>query len=483
MRLTFFISEPTAMMAWRRTLGLGLLGVLSGGVVLFLLFTGRGRLALTLVLIELFVAVATLNVRAAMLAVFAYLIVLGDLRRLLIPLFGWSGTDPLLMVGSMFALVVLAGALVNREIRFNTKLAKGMLVLMGIMILQIFNPKQGGLLVGLAGAMFLIVPICWFWLGRTYATPDFLRTLLYGLVLPMALVAAVYGTYQVFFGYLPHQQHWLEMNWYAGLGDPNNPAPISLFASNTEYGMFISIGTVLAWAAFLKGNRSAGLLVPPLLIAVALTGSRGPLFFSLAMMVGLWAALARSTAVWVLRGALAAVLAAMGLVWSLTSVTQLGLDAHVQARLERQAQEFIHARKGEVEYSSAEKHFMMMVNGYLYPLREPMGLGIGAVTKAALKFGGRGYNTETHLGNSFVALGLLGGVLYHLVWGLLIITALRYWIRTRHLMALAILGVLGVTMANLLNGEAYAVGPLTALCAGAVDRLASGLNQPAKPAE
>lgn len=146
------------------------------------------------------------------------------------------------MVGSAFALVVVAGALVNREIRFDTKLAKWTLALMAIMVLQIFNPKQGGLMVGLAGAMFLIVPICWFWVGRTYATPAFLRTLLYGLVLPMALVAAAYGTYQVFFGYLPHQQRWLEMNWYAGLGDPNNPAPISLFASNTEYGKFISIG-------------------------------------------------------------------------------------------------------------------------------------------------------------------------------------------------------------------------------------------------
>ncbi|WP_397545987.1 hypothetical protein ABUL39_07640 [Rhodothermus marinus] len=472
MRLTFSISNPTATaVSWRRALGLGLLGVLSIGAVLFLLLTGHGRLALTLMLLELFVAMATFNVRVAILAVFAYLIVLGDLRRLLIPLFGWSGTDPLLVVGSAFALVVVAGALVNREIRFDTKLAKWTLVLMAIMVLQIFNPKQGGLMVGLAGAMFLIVPICWFWVGRTYATPAFLRTLLYGLVLPMALVAAAYGTYQVFFGYLPHQQRWLEMNWYAGLGDPNNPAPISLFASNTEYGKFISIGAVLAWAAFLKGNRSAGLLVPPLLVAVALTGSRGPLFFSLAAMVALWAVLSRSTTAWVLRGALAAVLAAVGLVWSLTQATQLGLDPHVQKRLERQAQEFIHARKGEVEYSSAETHFMMMVRGYLYPLKEPLGLGIGAVTKAAGKFGGRSYNTETHLGNSWVALGLPGGILYHLIIGLLLLTALRYWIRTRSLTALAMLGILGVTMANLLNGEAYAVGPLTALCAGAIDRL------------
>ncbi len=472
MRLTFSISNPTATaISWRRALGLGLLGLLSIGAVLFLLLTGHGRLALALTLLELFVAMATFNVRVAILAVFAYLIVLGDLRRLLIPLFGWSGTDPLLVVGSVFALVVVAGALVNREIRFDTKLAKWTLALMAIMVLQIFNPKQGGLMVGLAGAMFLIVPICWFWVGRTYATPAFLRTLLYGLVLPMALVAAAYGTYQVFFGYLPHQQRWLEMNWYAGLGDPNNPAPISLFASNTEYGKFISIGAVLAWAAFLKGNRGAGLLVPLLLVAVALTGSRGPLFFSLATMVALWAVLSRSTTAWVLRGALAAVLAAVGLVWSLTQATQLGLEPHVKARLERQAREFIHARKGEQEYSSAEKHFSMMIGGYLFALtKEPLGLGIGTVTKAAGKFGGRRHNTENHLGNSFVALGLPGGILYHIVIILLIWTAILNWLKTRSIVALSLLGILIVNMANLLSGEAYAVGPLTAFCAGSLDK-------------
>ncbi len=475
MRLTFSLSGTSAAaVSWRRTLGLGLLGVLSIGAVLLLLLTGRGRLALTLMLLELFVAMATFNVRVAILAVFGYLIVLGDLRRLLIPLFGWSGTDPLLVVGSIFALVVVAGALVNREIRFDTKLAKWTLALMAIMVLQIFNPKQGGLMVGLAGAMFLIVPICWFWVGRTYATPAFLRTLLYGLVLPMALVAAAYGTYQVFFGYLPHQQRWLEMNWYQALGSPNNPSPISLFASNTEYGKFLSIGVVLSWAAFLKGNRVAGVISLVLLIAVALTGIRGPLFFSLAMMVGLWAVLSRSTTAWVLRGALAAVLAIIGLTWGLTTATtQLDLDPRARKRLERQAQEFVYAWRGHSDYRSAEKHFSMMLGGYLYPLRDPIGLGIGSVTKAALKFGGRGHNTETHLGNSFVALGLPGGILYHIVIFLLIFTSFRYWVYSRSLIALAILGILGVTMASLLSGEAYAVGPLTAFCAGAVDGIYS----------
>ena len=456
-----------------RTAGQGLLALAGAGVVVYLLLAGHGRVAVTLMLTGLFLATAKLDVRLAIPLVFVYLIFLGDLRRLLIPYFGWSGTDPLLLVGGVFAILVTTHALAKGAIPFDTKLAKWAAALVAIMALQIFNPQQGGLMVGIAGGLFMLVPIFWFWVGRTYATPALMETLLYKIVLPMSVVAAAIGTYQVYFGYLPHQQLWLEMNYYAGLGDPSNPAPLSLFASNTEYGGFVGIGIVLAWAAFLRGHRSAALLIPPLLIAVALTGSRGPVFFPIVMMAGLWAVLAREKKTWLLRGALALVLAAVGLTWSLTqATTQGGMDSHVQSRLNRQAELFA---PGTVEkdddYNSATNHFSMMMGGYTFALKEPLGLGLGAVTKAAGKFGGRGHSTETPFGNSFVALGLPGGIAYHVVVFFVVLAAFRYWLRTRSRLALALLGVLGVTMTNLLAGGMYAVGPITAFCAGAVGRL------------
>jgi hypothetical protein len=414
---------------------------------------------------------ATVNVRLTIPAVFFYLIILGDLRRLLIPYFDWSGRDPLLLVGSIFAIIVFTSALVQKSVKFDTPTAKWVLGLMVIMALQILNPKQGGLMVGTAGAMFMLVPLMWFWVGRTYATPALMRTLLLKLVVPMSLIAALIGTYQVFHGYLPHQELWLEINYYAGLGDPDNPAPISIFSSNTEYGLFMGVGVVIAWAAFLRGYRPAVLAVPPLLIAIALTGSRGPLFFPLVMMAVMWAVLSHSKKTWVLRGALALFLAAAGLTWSLTQATsQIEMGASVQSRLNRQKQEFVDARSGEEEYSSTVNHAMMMIRGYTFALKEPLGLGLGATTKAAGKFGGRSYSTETPFGNSLVALGIPGGVVYHVVIFLLVLSAFRYWTQTRSMVALAIMGVLGVTMANLMGGGMYALGPLITFCAGALDK-------------
>jgi hypothetical protein len=460
------VSRPAARSVW---LVMG--GLVGAAALAALLLFGQGRLALTLMATGLLFAVAAVDMRVAIAVAFVLLIVLGDLRRLLIPYFGWSGADPLLLVGSGFAVVVTGHALAVGALRFDTNTAKIALALIAVMVLQIFNPRQGGLMVGLAGTLFMLTPLLWFWVGRTYATPALLRTLLFKVVLPAAGVAAVYGTFQVFHGYLPHQQRWLEMNWYAGLGDPSNPSPISLFASNTEYARFLSIGVVVAWAGVLHERRPALLaVVLALLAAIALTGIRGPLLFSLVMMAGLWAVLGRSKKAWMVRGAVALGLAAVALAGSLSQAKQLGMGTRAGGRLERQAQQFVPSAAAESEgRNSAANHFFMMLNGYTFAWKEPLGKGLGSVTKAASRFGGKGFSTETPFGDSFVALGLPGGVLYHVFVALVVAGVFRFWQRTRGLLALALMGVLGVTMANLLAGGMYAVGPLVAFCAGAVD--------------
>lgn len=454
--------------------GLVVIGYIAVAVgTAFLALMGHGRAAIAVTMLTVFISLAMVNVRLAIPAVFVYLILLGDFRRLLLPHYEWSGADPLLLVGSVFAVLVFASALVQRHVTFDTALAKWVLGLMLIMALQILNPRQGGLLVGMAGALFVMVPIFWFWVGRTYATPELLRTLLFKIVLPFAVVATAYGMYHVFYGYLSHQQLWYDVAGYGGLGSPDNPAPISLFASNTEYGVFVGVATLIAWAAFLKGHRAAILVIPFFLAALILTGTRGVILFPIIMMAGIWAVLSRSKKTWILRGSLALLLAAVGFVWVLTQASQLGLDADVQSRIDRQTQEFVDTRTGDEDYSSAANHFAMMIGGYTFALQEPMGLGIGSVTQAAGRFGGVSHSTETPFGDSFVGMGIPGGVVYHIIVILVVITAFRYWIRTRSVLALALLGVLGVTQSNLMAGGMYAVGPLIAFCVGALDRFAN----------
>lgn len=443
---------------------------LVGSVLLVLLvIVGQERLAIMAAIAAALLALALIDIRLAVLAGFVYLVLMGDFRRMLIPFFGWSGSDPLLLVGAMMSALFVGFAAASRSVRIDTPLARWVLLLMGIMVLQMFNPKQGGLVIGIAGALFYMVPLLWFWIGRTYATSAMLHTLFYRLVIPLAVLAALLGFYQTFYGYLPYQEQWYDIAGYTALGAKGIEAPISFFASSTEYSNFLIIAIVLLWAqVVLRKQRAALLLILPLLAAVFLIGSRGPIVKVLVTIVILWAIMGRTKSTWIARGVLALLIAGVGLTWSLSQVEHIGGNARVQHRVQRQAEGLVNATQ---QGSSAMIHLTMMVNGYKVAIQEPLGRGLGATTKAASKFGGRAKSTEVDFTNVLVSTGLIGGAIYHLIIGLIILTALRYWIRTRSLLAMGLVGLLAVMFLLWLKGGQYAVSTLLWFSIGALDRL------------
>ena len=453
---------------WRARIGFGAVFAIGVLVIFAAIFGGYGRMAVAAIVLGVLVALARLNVQASIVAIIVFVSFLGDIRRMLIPFLGWSGNDPLLMVTGMMAVLLCGSAIVQGRVKLDTPLAKWTLALNVIMVLQIFNPKQGGLIVGVAGVIFLFVPLLWYWVGRTYATPGLVRLMLYRVVVPIGVIAAVMGTYQVVFGYLPYQQEWVATNWYPGLDTPEAPSPISLFSSNTEYGSYLVLNVALLGALAFRKKTWAVVPIAGFLCAIALTGIRGPLVFALAGLVGLWAVLGESKSTWIARGLLAAAVLAGGLVWSLSHASQLDLAPQVQMRIDRQADEFVHRDKGE---SSGANHFGMFLSGYIYAVREPLGRGLGSTTLAAYKFGNGGHTTETNLGDSFVALGLFGGIVYHVMVVLVAVAGVQYWMRTRSTLALALLGVIGVTFSTWLGGGMYAVSTVVLFCIGALDRL------------
>jgi hypothetical protein len=442
--------------------------------LVYLVLLEEVRLAVTVTVVFLLVGTAMINIRLSILAVVGYLIVLGDLRRLLVPIAGWTGSDPLLLIGPVFVIILCLFALASRSIKFDTPLAKWGLALMVIMALQTMNPKQGGLAVGIAGILFVMVPLLWFWVGRTFATKQMMEMLLFKVVAPLSVVAALFGLYQVFYGYLPYQMAWYEVAGYLGIGSPETGlVPISFFASGTEHGNFIVIGAVILFCIGIRTNNALLLVLPLMLVSLFLTGSRGPVVRMLGMLVGLWAILSPSIKSWIPRGALALVVVTAGLVWSLNTATQSGVGpSNVQFALNRQAAELTQQGR-EDEHSSALVHLTLLTHGYVSGITNPLGYGLGATSKAAEKFSRTGkpvYGTETDVGDSFMTLGLPGGLIYHYMIFLIIVSGFRYWIRTRSALALAILGVLGATFLMWLGGGQYAVSPIVWICAGALDR-------------
>jgi len=441
--------------------------------MVLLAIEGQVRIPLAAAVAFPLLALAAINIRLAIVAALVFLILLGDLRRALIPIAGWSGMDPLLLVGPAFAVIICGAAMGNGELKLDTPLAKWAAVLTGWMALQIFNPLQGGLPVGVAGVIFLMAPLFWFWVGRAYGTTELMRRVMFGVVLPLGLAATAFGFYQRFVGYLPYQMNWFWIAGYGGLGSPElGLAPISFFASGTEHGAFVVTTGIILWAVFLRGNRAAILLIPPILVGVILTGSRGPVVKVLAMMAVMWAVLGENRAAWVPRFALATVLLGAGLVWSLGAATTVTTDAQVLNNLNRQSRFFAPPEDAdESDHNPLMVHGSLLAYGYQELLHRPLGSGLGATSAAATKFGGSSWSTETDLGDVMIATGIPGAIAYHAMIFFIALTSIRYWRRTRSTLALTIIGLLGAHFLLWLGGGLYAVSAIVWFTIGVLDRL------------
>jgi len=467
MQTTRFASS-TLFHGWTSLL-LTLLGALVGASALsFLIVSEKYRFAIASTVTLLLIALSVVNIRMSIIAALVYLVFMGDLRRLLIPSVGWSGEDPLLLIGPVFALVVFAYAWSSQSIRIDTPMAAWMLALIVIMVLQMFNPRQGGLIVGVAGALFYIIPLLWYWIGRTYATPSFVDQLLFYVVVPLAALSAAFGLFQIFYGFLPYQMEWYEMGNASVIGAVGTEKPMSFFSSPTEHDNFVLSGLVVLIAALLH-RRQYGLLlfIVPLTAAIFLGGSRGPVAKLIVTAAGLWAVLGTNKATWIIRGGLALVLAVGGLGWSLSSIDVHEANERVEFRLERQRKGLTGATN---KNSSALNHLRMMAHGFKQGVTTPLGYGLGATTRAGAKYGGLSGSTEADSSDVFRSTGLVGGVVYLVILFLVIRSAVQYWGRTRSLLALCLAGVLAVNFFLWLRGGQYAVSPLIWFLIGALDR-------------
>ena len=191
-----------------RGLPLYWLGALALACVLSLLLVmGFGTAVMTLMIVGVLGTIFFYNRTLAALSTLFYVAIVGDVRRIRDVTFSHPSLDLLLLIGPLIATLLALPILLH--IRLRDPLSKAMLALMAIMIVEIFNPAQGGISVGLGGAIFFIIPVLWFWIGRSLASPALVERVLYKVVLPLATVAAVLGLCQTFLGFLPFEQAWI----------------------------------------------------------------------------------------------------------------------------------------------------------------------------------------------------------------------------------------------------------------------------------
>jgi hypothetical protein len=473
-----------------RPLGVPTLGGIGAAVALtgFLLLVGRAiqdpsriRPAVAIVAVIFLVGVATRSPVAAFLGVFVWLIALGMTRRLVSEAATITNTDPLLLV-SPFLLVLLTGAAARvGAFRGRTTLANGVLVLCLLSLLGAVNPLQGSLTAGVAGLLFILVPMLAFWIGRALFDD---RTL--ALVLTVTGAAGIgvglYGLAQTYLGFPAWDKHWITdvHSSYSALTVNGVIRPFATFNSASEYGTFLALAIVV-WLAV---GRRAGMLpvtlaalaiLVPALVLESARGAVVELIAGLGLLIG-----ARSRLPFVMSLGIGLLLL-VGLAFGLRHYGPAASGRDTTSSLVR------HQVTGlsdplSPETSTFGSHVTELQSGVKRAFTQPFGEGIGAVTIAGGKFGGLNHGTESDPSNMGVALGLPGLIAYLVV----LVAGLRraYSLASgRHDgLALAALGVLAVTAGQWLNGGQYAVAVLPWLVLGWVDRSHGGARLPADEA-
>jgi hypothetical protein len=112
----------------------------------------------------------------------------------------------------------------------------------------------------------------------------------------------------------------------------------------------------------------------------------------------------------------------------------------------------------------------LVVNGVKSAFTNPVGKGVGYVTRAGSQFGGVSATTEADPSNVAVALGLPGLIAYIFVLVLGMRTVYGAARRRQDVISLIALGVVVATLLQWLNGGLYSVAILPWLALGWADR-------------
>jgi len=420
------------------------------------------RILFAAALAVLLVVLCFVRPRAAAVAALLFLPFLALSRRLLIADAGWAGGgDPLILVGPIVVLALVVRLfVVERRPVAPDRLSALVLAMLVVALLGVANPAGPGLTAGLAGLLFVGIPLLWFFVGRELADEALVRALL-GAVVVVATAIACYGLWQSEVGLPSWDVRWTEVAGYNALNVGDSLRPFGTFSSSAEYALFIGSALTIC-LAFALHRRGAYLLAMPVLAtALFLASTRGAL---LAALVGAIVVIGLRTR----RAGTSLAVVLLGIVISVGAITAFG--PRLQQAASAGGNDLVTHQVGGItdplnsDTSTLGLHWELVVAGFRDGFVQPLGRGTGATNQAADKFGGGdaggAQGTEVDVTDAFRGFGLPGGVLYLTIIGFVGAAGWRAY-RGGHLMALAVVGLLVATLGQWLTGAHYALAPLT----------------------
>ena len=444
--------------------------VAGGGWVRFIF-----AVAFALLLITITLARPALGITAT----FVYLVFVAMLRRMLIPVAPWVSADPMLLVGPLVAVVLIIKAFVLDSRPWAPDfISKLVLAVLAITFAEVFNPAGGGIGAGVAGLMFMAIPLLWFFVGREFlGTKDLDRLLT--VVVVLGTIVACYGLWQTLVGDPPWDVDWLQTPGavgYSSLYVGGTARAFGTFSAFSEYGLFVGTALVISIAFLLRGRLIAALPLPVLAVSLFLASGRGALItaaFAVVVMLGLRTRHAITALAVTVAGVGAAFLA---LHFGASALS--GATSDSGALVSHQISGITNPL--DPNSSTLLIHAQLVLDGFKLSVHHPFGQGTAVTNNAAglvqtngantgqIGVVGRGSNaTELDISNAFVALGIPGGVLYLLLVVLVLVQAVRSYFAGRVIL-LPVIGALLVGAGQWAIGGSYALAPLMWMMIGVV---------------
>jgi hypothetical protein len=461
-------NNPSELAMWT-------LGLFGSAVLWILMLKGQFNLLCTVIILGSLLLVSLHDRATAILLTLSYLVLMGDIRRILAALVGPPEQDLLLLIGPAIAVVLAFPIFLS--LRLRDGLSKAMFFLLLVMVLEIFNPKQGGLTIGLSGAVFYIAPVLWFWIGRRFGSPEVVEKLLYRVIFPLALLAALLGFVQTFVGFLPYEQAWIDVasKTYTALHLGASIRAFGFSVSGAEYAALLMIGAVGVAAAYLGSGSRWAVISPILLAGIIFASARGTVIKVVVTLALVWTLRkgqklrpkdALRLVVFALGGLVAVVLLASHFTGS--EVAAPAKNSAVDNALAHQVGGLAHPF--DPRYSTAGLHGGMFLSGVVEGFTYPIGHGLGSTTAASSKFGGdpNEGNSEIDISDMFISLGVIGGLLYLYIVAMAMRGALRYLRTVRRGISLPVLAILTSSLGSWLIGGQYSTSALMLFLIGAI---------------
>ncbi len=381
------------------------LGVVSGGQVLRGVMLGGAMWLLALPLLY--------SLETGLLAIMLFEPLRGFLRRAQFIFVEYTTTDPIHLITPLVTLLAFVILLWLRRMELFRQTAVSMPVtlLAVIFIFQVFNPWQGTLMIGLSGAMFILIPLAWFYFGQTVKT-DFMGQAM-RLIVVMGLICSLHGVYQLMFGYPEFENYWIKhTDHYESIAVGKVTRALATFNSAEEWGRYIQYGALMAfgfaWGAkeiirriswFMAGLGLCGMLL--------ITGQRTAIF-GLLLGIGTLALVGAKTWRGVVGRASAMALAGLFIVVvakppSADDMWNKSGDAKIETMLSHTARGTLQPGKEE---SLQERFSTWNRLAFKVVPANPFGTGLGAGTVAAMRYASA--EETLYPIDSFIAILIVG---------------------------------------------------------------------------